>query len=162
MTRPAPAPGRQDLLCALVLALVFLSAPFPRVQAVFHVMLVLALAPRPGQPLRTALWAAAGGWALEGVARLYPHLGGTPWADMTVALGAAWMEGRWPLESLKGWMGRLAGLALAQTLLVHLAVRVAAGPHPWGSGWAWALLTLPLWAWILWRLLLVDATPRRL
>ena len=158
----APVPTvRQDLLCLLALSLVFLCAPFPRLQAVFHVLLVLALAPRPGAALRTALWAAAGGWALEGAARLYPHLGGTPWADMSVALLVAWAAGRWPLESLRGWMIRLAGFALLQTVLVHGAVRLAAGPHPWGSGWAWALATLPAWALLLWRLLFADAAPRR-
>lgn len=162
MNRPVASPRRQDLLCAMVLGLVFLCAPFPRLQAVFHVVLVLALAPRPGSALRTALWAAAGGWALEGAARLYPHLGGTAWADMTVALLAAWMHGRWPLETLKGWMARLGALLLLQTLLVHGAVRLAAGPHPWGAGWLWALVTLPVWAWSVWRLLFSDAGPRRL
>ena len=161
MTRPAAQPFRQDLLAALALALVFLCAPFPRLQAVFHVMLVVALAPRAGAPLRTALWAAAGGWALEGTLRLYPHLGGTPWADMTVALLAAWMAGRWPLESLRGWLARLAALAVLQVALVHGAVRLASGPHAWGSGWAWALLTLPFWGWALWRLLFGAPAPRR-
>ncbi|HEX9080795.1 MAG TPA: hypothetical protein VF768_00880 [Holophagaceae bacterium] len=162
MNRPALQPGRQDVLCAVALALIFLCAPFPRLQAIFHVMLVLALAPRPGAALRTALWAAAGGWAVEGAARLFPHLGGTPWADMTVALLAAWMAGRWPLETRRGWVLRLTALALLHTLLVHGAVRLAAGPHPWGSGWAWALVTLPAWSWFLGRLLLADVSPRRL
>jgi hypothetical protein len=161
MTRSPVSTVRQDLLCLLALGMVFLCAPFPRVQAVFHVLLVLALAPRPGSALRTALWAAAGGWALEGAARLYPHLGGTPWADMSVALLAAWVAALWPVESLRGWMLRLAGLALLQTVLVHGAVRLAAGPHPWGSGWAWALGTLPVWSWLLWRLLFADPAPRR-
>jgi hypothetical protein len=161
MTRSPVSTVRQDLLCLLALGMVFLCAPFPRVQAVFHVLLVLALAPRPGSALRTALWAAAGGWALEGTARLYPHLGGTPWADMSVALLAAWVAALWPVESLRGWMLRLAGLALLQTVLVHGAVRLAAGPHPWGSGWAWALGTLPVWSWLLWRLLFADPAPRR-
>jgi hypothetical protein len=161
MSRPVAQSGRQDLLCGLALALVFLCAPFPRLQAVFHVMLVLALAPRIGAPLRTALWAAAGGWALEGALRLYPHMGGTPWADMTVALLAAWMAGRWPVENLKGWLARLAALAVLHTLLVHGAVRLAAGSHPWGSGWAWALASLPLWGWTIWRLLYAGASPRR-
>lgn len=161
MSRPVAQARRQDLLAGLALALVFLCAPFPRLQAVFHVMLVLALAPRPGAPLRTALWAAAGGWALEGALRLYPHMGGTAWADMTVALMAAGMAGRWPLESLKGWLARLAALAILHTLLVHGAVRLAAGPHAWGSGWAWAMLSLPLWGWALWRLLYGDVSARR-
>ena len=161
MSRPVPQSSRQDLLAAVALGLVFLCAPFPRLQAVFHVMLVLALAPRVGAPLRTALWAAAGGWALEGAARLYPHLGGTPWADMTVALLVAWMAGRWPLENLRGWLARLGVLLLLHTLLMHGAVRLAAGPHPWGTGWAWALLSLPLWGWVLWRLLYGDGAAGR-
>lgn len=149
----APPRFRQHLLCAAGLGLLFLSAPFPRAQAVLHAMLVLALAPRSGAPLSTALWAGAAGWVLEGTLRLYPHLGGTAWADMSVALLAAWMAGRWPLEGLKGWLGRLAGLLLLQVLLVHGAVRLAAGPHGWGSGWLWAALSLPLWGWAAWRLL---------
>ena len=161
MTRSPVSTIRQDLLCLLALGMVFLCAPFPRVQAVFHVLLVLALAPRPGSALRTALWAAAGGWALEGAARLFPHMGGTAWADMTVALLAGWMAGRWPIEHLRGWLVRLAALLLLQTVLAHGAVRLAAGPHPWGSGWAWALLTLPLWGWLLWRLLYGAAVARR-
>lgn len=159
--RPVAAPRlRQALLCAAALGLVLLTAPFPRLQPVAHAALVLALAPRPGAPLATALWAAAAGWALEGSLRLYPHLGGTAWADMTVALLAAWMAGRWPLEDLKGWLGRLAGLLLLHTLLVHGAVRLAAGPHPWGLGWLWAALGLPLWAWASWRLLYAGAVLR--
>ena len=161
MSRPVPPVLRQDLLAALALGLVFLCAPFPRVQAVVHVMLVLALAPRVGAPLRTALWAAAGGWALEGALRLYPHMGGTPWADMTVALLVAGMASRWPVESLKGWLARLAALLLLHTLLVHGAVRLASGPFPWGTGWAWSLVSLPLWGWILWRLLYAGVPPRR-
>lgn len=161
MTRSAPSPLRQDLFCALALALVFLCAPFPRLQAVIHGVLVLALAPRPGSALRTALWAAAGGWALEGAARLYPHMGGTPWADMTVALLAAWIAGRWPVESWRGWLPRLAGLLLLQTALVHGAVRLASGPHPWGTGWVWTLATAPAWAWAFWHLLGPVAPPRR-
>lgn len=161
MSRPVAPSSRQDLLAALTLGLVFLCAPFPRLQAVFHLILVLALAPRPGAPLRAALWAAAGGWALEGAARLFPHMGGTAWADMTVALLAGWMAGRWPIEHLRGWLARLAVLLLLQTVLAHGAVRLAAGPHPWGSGWAWALLTLPLWGWVLWRLLYGAAAARR-
>ena len=104
-----PSASRQNLLCAAALGLLFLSAPFPRIQLVLHAMLVLALAPRPGAPLVGALWALAAGWTLEGSLRLYPHLGGTAWADLTLTLLAGWMDGRWPLEGLKGWLARLAG-----------------------------------------------------
>ena len=160
MRIPAPSAARQNLLCAVALGLVFLCAPFPRLQAVVHVLLVVALAPRVGSPLSGVLWAAAAGWALEGSLRLYPHLGGTAWADMTLALAAGGLAGRWPLEGLKGWLARLAGLVLAHTLLVHLAVRLASGPHTWGSGWFWALLSLPLWGWATWRLMYSGPSPR--
>lgn len=153
MRSPVPPRLRQNLLCALALGLVLLCAPFPGLQSVAHVAMVLALVPRVGSPLATALWAGAAGWAFEGSLRLYPHLGGTAWADMTVALLAAWMAGRWPPEGLKGWMGRMAGLLVLQALLVHGAVRLAAGPHAWGFGWLWAAVSLPLWSWAVWRLL---------
>lgn len=153
MRIPAPSSTRQNLLCAAALGLIFLSAPFPQVQPIFHAMLVLALAPRPGQPLSGALWAVAAGWAMEGSLRLYPHLGGTAWADLTVTLLAAWMGGRWPLEGLKGWLLRLASLSVLLALLGHGAVRLASGPHPWGWGWFWATLGVPMWGWLAWRLL---------
>jgi len=149
----APSAMRQNLLCAAALCLVVLSAPFPRVQPIFHALLVLALAPRPGAPLVGALWALAAGWSFEGSLRLYPHLGGTAWADMTLTLLAGWMAGRWALEGLKGWLTRLAAFTLLQALLVHGAVRLASGPHPWGWGWFWTLVTVPLWGWLTWRLL---------
>ena len=159
--RPSgPSATRQTLLCAAALGLVVLCAPFPRVQPVVHALLVLALAPRPGAPLATARWAVAGGWMAESTLRLHPHLGGTAWADLSVALLAAWMAGRWPLEGLKGWMARLAALLVLHTLLVHGAVRLAAGPHPWGLGWLWAGLSLPLWGWAAWRLMHAAPAPR--
>jgi len=161
MRIPVPSPARQHLLCALALGLVVLTAPFPRVQLLFHALLVLALAPRPGKPLSGALWAAAAGWALEGSLRLYPHLGGTAWADLSLALLAGWMAGRWPVEALKGWLARLAALSLLHALMVHGAVRLAAGPHPWGFGWLWTLLTVPLWGGLAWRLLHTGASSGR-
>ena len=151
MRLPEPSAIRQNLLCATALGLLFLSAPFPRIQLVVHAVLVLALAPRPGAPLVGALWALAAGWTLEGSLRLYPHLGGTAWADLTLTLLAGWMAGRWPLEGLKGWLARLASLSVLHALLLHGAVRLATGPHPWG--WFWALLSLPVWGWLAWRLL---------
>ena len=148
-----PSVTRYHLLCAMGLGLTILSAPFPSVQLILHAMLVVALAPRAGAPLSGALWALAAGWAMEGTLRLYPHLGGTAWADMTLSLLAGWMIGRWPLESLKGWWSRLASLSLLHVLLMHGAVRLAAGPHPWGWGWFWILASVPLWGWLTWRLL---------
>jgi hypothetical protein len=161
MRIPEPTATRQNLLCAASLGLILLSSPFPMVQALPHAMLVLALAPRPGWPLVGALWSVAAGWALEGSLRLYPHLGGTAWADLTVTLLAGWMAGRWPLEGLKGWLLRLASLCLLHALLVHGAVRLAAGAHPWGLGWFWALLSVPLWGWLSWRLLHAGANAGR-
>ncbi len=160
MRIPAPSATRQNLLSAVALGLVFLSAPFPQVQIVLHAMLVLALAPRPGAPLVGALWALAAGWALEGTL-LLPHMGGTAWADMTVALFAGWMAGRWPLEDLKGWLARLAAFSILHALVVHGAMRLATGPHPWGWGWFWTLLSLPLWGWLSWRLLHAGTGPGR-
>lgn len=162
MRIPAPSLTRQNLLCATALGMVLLCGPFPRIQGIFHMMLVLALAPRPGAPLTGALWALAGGWAVEGTLRLYPHLGGTPWADLTLVLFAGWMAGRWPLEGARGWLIRLACLGVLLVFLTHGAVRMAAGPHAWGQGWLWALGSLPLWGWASWRLLYGAAAPIRL
>src|ERR1035438_10403302 len=106
MRMAAPSPTRQNLLCAATLGLLFLSAPFPQVQIVLHALLVLALAPRPGAPLATAFWALAAGWSLEGALRLYPHLGGTPWADLTLALLAGCMGGRRAGGGPQGWLPR--------------------------------------------------------
>jgi len=153
MRLAAPSAARQHLLCGISLGLVFLSAPFPRLQLILHAMLVLALAPRPGEPLPAALWALAAGWTLEGSLRLYPHLGGTAWADMSVTLLAGWLAGRWPLEGLKGWLVRLAALSLVLSLLLHGAVRLATVAHPWGWDWLLVLATVPLWGWLTWRLL---------
>ena len=163
MRIPEPSAARQNLLCLAALGLLFLSAPFPRVQLLLHAVLVLALAPRPGAALSGALWALAAGWALEGSLRLYPHLGGTPWADLSLALLAGWMAGRWPLEGLKGWVARLGSLSLLHALLMYGAVRLAAGPQAWGWSWSWLwiLLSAPLWGWITWRLLHAGAPSGR-
>jgi hypothetical protein len=162
MRIPVPSQVRQNLLCALGLGLVALSAPFPRIQMVVHVCLVVALAPRIGAPLMAALWAVAAGWTLEGSLRLYAHFGGTAWADLTLVLLASWMAGRWPLENLKDWFTRLLGLTVLHLFLVHGAVRLAVGPHPYGWGWLWALVTIPAWGWIAWRLLYARQPEGRL
>jgi len=161
MRIPTPSHLRQNLLCAAALGLLFLGGPFPQVQSVLHAMLVLALAPRPEAPLAGALWALAAGWTLEGTLRLFPHFGGTAWADMTVVLLAGWMAGRWPLEGLQGWLVRLAGLSLLHALAMHGAVVLAAGSHPWGWGWFWTLVSVPLWGWLTWRLLHAGAASGR-
>jgi hypothetical protein len=88
-------------------------------------------------------------------------MGGTAWADMTLTLLTGWMAGRWPLEGLKGWLGRLGALTVLHALLVHWAVRLATAPHPWGWGWFWTLLTVPIWGWLAWRLLLAGSGPGR-
>jgi hypothetical protein len=157
MRIPEPSATRQNLLCAIALGLIFLCAPFPWIQPLLHALLVLALAPRAGAPLPAALWALAAGWALEGSLRAYPHLGGTAWADLTMTLLAGWMAGRWPLEGLRGWLTRLAAFSFLHALLVHGAVRLAVGPHPWGWSWLWTLLSAPLWGWLAWRLLHAGA-----
>ena len=161
MRIPVPTLMRQNLLCAAGLGLVVLSAPFPRLQIIVHALLVLALAPRAGAPMLGALWAIAAGWTMEGSLRLYPHLGGTAWADLSLALLAGWMAGRWPLEGLAGWLYRLVGLSLLHALWVYGAVRLAAGPHPFGWGWLWVLGTVPLWGWVAWRLLYARSASGR-
>jgi hypothetical protein len=161
MRTPLPSLVRQNLVCAVGLGLVALSAPFPRLQLVAHLFLVVALAPRAGAPMMGALWAIAAGWTLEGSLRLYAHFGGTPWADLSLVLLASWMAGRWPLEGLKSWFYRLTALSLLHTFLVFLAVRLATGPYPFSWSWLWAMATLPAWGWIAWRLLYARAVPGR-
>ena len=148
---PLRNPAQRALAAIAAAAGLILLAPWPGAQALLHVALVLGFALDPASPLLTAIWAAAGGWAVEGSLRLYPHNGGTAWADMSVALLACWLLREWPVPSLKGWIGRQALLASLWLLLVHLAVRLAAGPHLWGWGWAWVLLGLPAWGWATWR-----------
>lgn len=144
-------PGQRALAAATLVLGIVLLAPWPGPQALLHVALVLGFSLDPASALLTAVWAAAGGWALEGTLRIYPHLGGTPWADMSVALLARLLLLEWPMDSLKTWLGRQALLAALWILLVHFAVRLAAGPHLWGETWIWIALGLPLWGWITWR-----------
>jgi len=40
----------------------------------------------------------------------------------------------------------MAAFAVLHILLVHLAVRIAAGPHAWGTGPVWTLVLVPVWA----------------
>lgn len=148
----AARPPAQRVLAAAAGALgIGLLSPWPGPQAVLHAAFIFGLALDPESALLTAVWAAAGGWILEGSLRIYPHHGGTAWADMTLALAAWWLLREWAVDDLRAWMGRQALLAAVWIPAVHLAVRLAAGPHLWGSGWIWIAVTLPAWSWLGWR-----------
>ena len=82
----APARVRSSLICLLALVGIFFTAPWPSLQAVFHVALVLGLAPLQPVPLMAGLWAVAAGWVVEGTLRMVPHPGGAAWVDLTLTL----------------------------------------------------------------------------
>lgn len=153
MKRMAPLrpPGQRAALAAGSIAGLVLLAPWPGLQAALHAALVLGFALDPESALLTGIWAAAGGWAVEATLRIYPHYGGTAWADLSIALAAWWLLRAWPVDSMKAWLGRNAALAGLWILFTHLAVRLAAGPHLWGTTWIWILASLPLWGWLGWR-----------
>ncbi|MCE1229645.1 MAG: hypothetical protein LWX11_09210 [Firmicutes bacterium] len=144
----APNPLRHFLLTLVVIGAIHQSALWPSVQAILNTFLVLALAPEFRSPLVGAFWAAMAGWILEGTLRAYPHLGGTAFANLNMALLAAWTLSLWPPLTRKVALTRFAVLALIHGLLIHAFVRVACGPHPWGWAWLWPILTAPLWGWI--------------
>ena len=146
MNGPASPGIRQHALALATLVCIHFTAPWPGLQAIFHVFLVLGLAPGFPSPLQGLLWAASAGWVLEGTLRLYPHMGGTALGNMAVSLLATWLLLQWPPHSRKPYWGRQAGLVLVHWLLVNLFVKFAAGPHAWGWSWAWALAGIPLWA----------------
>jgi hypothetical protein len=79
-------------------------------------------------------------------------MGGTALADMFMALLAWGLLRRVPPQTSPAFIGRLGALVLGQTLLVHLCVRMASGSHDWGTGWLWALLSVPLWGALAFRL----------
>lgn len=145
MSGPGSPLLRRHLLSLGSVVLVHLSAPWPAIQCVFHIFLVLGLAPGFPSPLQGLAWAALGGWILEGSLRLYPHMGGTALADMIVCLLAYALLIQWPPHSKKPFWGRMAALAVLHYVLANLAVRFAAGPHAWGYAWLWETLTIPLW-----------------
>lgn len=138
------------LLAPLTLAAIYLVAPWPGPQALLHVALVLGLAPAFRSPLTAVLWACAAGWTFEAALHLYPRLGGTPLADMTLALLAWWLRAQWPPEGRTAFALRLGVLAVLHLLLVHLLVRLTAGAHAWGWSAAWTLVGVPLWAALAW------------
>ena len=146
MTGQSSPVVRRAFITLVTLGGIHFTAPWPGLQGILHVFLVLGLAPGFPTPLQGAFWAAAAGWVLEGTMRVYPHLGGTPLADMLTCLLAYWLLLQWPPHSRKPYWGRQAALVFLHFLLVNLAVRFAAGPHTWGYGWLWSLVTVPLWA----------------
>jgi hypothetical protein len=153
MTAPAEiSKVLRTVLALLCLAAIQFTAPWPGPQAVLHTFLVLGLAPGFQSPLAGAVLAASGGWVLEGTLRLYPHLGGTPLADLLICLLAYALALRWPPLTLKPYWGRQAVLTVVHFLLVNACVAFAAGFHPWGTGWLWSLLLTPAWATVALRL----------
>ena len=153
MSNPTGSPKvRRFFLGILTLGAIHYTAPWPGLQAVGNAFLVLGLAPGFDSYLAGLGWAAAGGWILEGTLRLYPHLGGTALGNMVACSLAYGLLLRWPPSSLKPYWGRQACLVIIHALLVHLAVRVAAGAHAWGTGWLWSLLFVPIWATVALRL----------
>ncbi len=148
------APRFRNLILALAgFGAIYHTAPWPILQGLLHTFLVLGLAPAFGTSLGAVLVACAAGWVVEGTLHQYPRLGGTALADMTLALLAHWMRTQWPPEGVRSYAARLAVLCVALALLTHLVVRLAAGPHAWGTGWLWALLLVPAWGWWAFRLL---------
>lgn len=140
------------ILAPLALGACYLLAPWPGLQAVVHTLLVLGIAPAFRTPLGAVLWACAAGWTAESALHLYPRLGGTPMADMALALLAWWMRAQWPPEGRTAFWSRMGTLAAFHIVLVHAVVRLAAGPHAWGWIWVWPLATVPLWGTLAWRL----------
>ena len=153
MSNPTGSPGaRRFFMALLCLGGIHFAAPWPGLQATLNVFLVLGLAPGFSSPLTGVLWAASGGWVLEGTLRMYPVMGGTALGNMLVCLLAYGLLLRWPPHTTKPYWGRQAALVIVHTLLVHIAVRVASGPHSWGTGWLWSLLLVPVWATLALRL----------
>ncbi|MDP2875966.1 MAG: hypothetical protein Q8O00_07265 [Holophaga sp.] len=154
MNNPATShPFRLLLFTLLNLGCIYHAAPWPAVQAVLNAFLVLALAPEFRSILVGAFWAAMAGWVLEGTMRSYPHLGGTALGNLTTTILAAWTLAQWPTSARQAFLSRLAVLTVIHALLVHGAVRIACGPHPWGwGGWLLTLVTVPLWGTLAFKL----------
>lgn len=152
MSRRSPMPIRAEVFAGLCLAAIFFTAPWPNVQAVFHALLVVGLAAQARSPLATALLACAAGWIVEGTLRAVPRMGGAALADMTMALTARLLLARAPGGRMLAFWGRYAVLAAVHGPLVHLCTWLGNGPHTWGYGWLTALLAVPLWGTLAWRL----------
>lgn len=152
MRQPAALPARGEAAAAAALALIFLSAPWPNLQAVLHALLVVGLAAQARNSLLTVLLAAAAGWIVEGTLRMVPRMGGTALADMVVALAARFLLSRAPGGRIGAFWARYAALAAGHALLAHFCVWLGNGGHVWGYGWLAALLSVPLWGTLAWRL----------
>lgn len=151
LRRPPLSLQTRNFVALLGVLSVLLTAPWPRLQLILHVITVVALAPDPRGYLLTGLLAAASGWALEGSLKLYPRLGGSPWAALTLALVAAFLAEHWPPDSRFRWMIRQLGLALGLFLLTQVMVYLAAGTMPSAKTWLWVFISWPLWAYLTWR-----------
>ena len=138
-------------LSIFCLACVHYTTPWPGIQSAFNVFLVLGLAPSFNSPLIGASLAAGSGWILEGTLKMYPHLGGTAFANMLVCLLAFNLLLRWPPHDLRVYWWRQVILVAVHTLVVHLSVNLAAGPHIWGYGWLWSSILIPIWGTIAMR-----------
>ena len=146
MSQPAPVTTFKRVLLGLAcLVVIFLLSPWPGPQAIVHAFLVLAVASSFNSPVTAMVYSAAGGWTVELGLRMYPHLGGTPLANMILCLAAQWYIRNRPPESRAAYWGQLAILQVGLTLLTHALVRLAAGPHHWGWSWLWPLISIPLW-----------------
>ncbi len=151
--RPALSVTTRALISGAAILAVFPLAPWPRVQLALHAAIVVAICVDPRNYLVSALLAAASGWVLEASLKLLPHLGGTAWAAMSVAILASFLAEHWPTETLNVWLLRCLGLTVVLLLATHLGLRIATGvPHHFGQGWSFAFVSLPLWAWQTWRL----------
>ncbi len=151
LRKPPLSLQTRAFLALLGVLAVLLAAPWPRLQLILHVITVVALAPDPRSYLVTGLLAAAPGWALEGSLKLYPRLGGSPGAALTMALVAAFLAEHWPPDSRFRWMIRQLGLALGLFLFTQAMVYLAAGTMPSAKAWPWVVLSWPLWAYLTWR-----------
>ena len=153
MSTSSASPTLRHLaLVLLTLGGLHFLAPWPALQAVCNAFLVLGLAPEFRSPLVGACWAAAAGWVVEGTLRAYSHLGGTALANILALLIAAWALSQWPPSQRRAFWTRLAALAMFHAVLIHFSVRVACGPHPWGWGGFWTLVTVPLWGSVAFKL----------
>jgi hypothetical protein len=150
--RSLGSPLRHTLLALLTLGAIHQTAPWPGMQAALHAFLVIGIAPEFRSQLIGVLWAAAAGWVMEGSLRMYPHMGGTPLANMIVCLLVGWTLMQWPPQSAKPYWVRLGAFAVLHMLLAHGLVFVAAGSHAWGSGPLWTVLLVPFWATAAFRL----------
>jgi hypothetical protein len=136
---------------AVSLAAMYFLAPWPEIQAVFHVFIVLGLAPVLRTPLYCALLAASAGWLFEIALRSYPGLGGTALGNMACALLLWYSLSISPPGKAFVYYLQLALSVALHTAAVYFFVNIAAGPHNIGYGWQWSLISLPVWGPLAWR-----------